>query len=37
MRVVPVTQDEFKMMRTGAFIHFLAAFGIRRAAKQGKG
>ena len=37
MRVLPVTQDEFKMMRTGAFIHFLAAFGIRRAAKQGKG
>lgn len=30
MRVVPVTQDEFKMLRAGAFIAFLAAFGIRK-------
>ena len=33
MRVVPVTQEEFKMLRTGAFIAFLAAFGIRRTAR----
>jgi len=30
MRVVPVTQDEFKMLRSGPFLAFLAAFGVRR-------
>jgi len=30
MRVVPVTQDEFKMLNNVAFIRFLAAFGIRK-------
>lgn len=38
MRVVPVTQAEFKMLRTAAFIAFLEAFGIRRAnVRSGKG
>ena len=32
MRVVPVTQDEFKMLKNGAFINFLGAFGIRKPA-----
>ena len=36
MRVVPVTQEEFRMIRNGAFIAFLSAFGIRKPA-QGKG
>ena len=31
MRVVPITQDEFKMLRSGPFVAFLAAFGIRRS------
>ena len=34
MRVVPVTQDEFKMLKNGAFINFLGAFGIRKPAQD---
>ena len=37
MRVVPITPTEFKMHRNGAFINFLAAFGIRKAARHSKG
>lgn len=38
MRVVPITQDEFKMLANPAFKNFLAAFGIRRPGnQQGKG
>ena len=37
MRVVPVTQEEFKLLRSSAFIAFLAAFGIRRPQNQIKG
>jgi hypothetical protein len=36
MRVVPATQEEFKLLRNGPYIAFLAAFGIRKPA-QGKG
>jgi len=37
MRVIPVTQEEFKMLRTGPFVAFLAAFGIRKPSQSGKG
>ena len=37
MRVVPVSEQEFKMLRSGACVSFLSAFGIRRANKSGKG
>ena len=37
MRVVPVSPQEFKMLKCGPFIAFLAAFGIRRPNNSGKG
>lgn len=36
MRVVPITQEEFKMLKSAPFVAFLAAFGIRRP-PQNKG
>ena len=35
MRVVPVTQEEFKLLRNNAFVAFLSSFGIRRQSTKG--
>jgi len=37
MRVVPVTAEEFKMLKVAPFVAFLAAFGIRKPPQTGKG
>ena len=39
MRVVPITPEEFKMLKTGPFVAFLASFGIRKSQSNpiGKG
>ena len=35
MRVVPVTTEEFNMLRSSPFVAFLSAFGVRRPITQG--